>query len=1362
MHIDVNDGLSNNEVHSILKDKNGFMWFGTSRGLNRFDGTKFKLFKHNIEDESSIPFNSIDFLFEDNDSNIWIGSVNDFVIFNAELESFFSPGNFYKNTNIPLTGLQNLYTDHQNNLWFLNQNSKIYKFSFADESVDSIQFNPILKGVWSNYLNDIKEDSKNTFWAVSNAGELVNFNSESHEVLTHIQLDIDYQNQTNNFKLFIDKDDDVWIYSPRQPYGIFYLKSGTSTIDNFKENSSTLQLNNAFVSAVEQDDEGKIWIATDHGGINILDKKNRSIVYLQSNRENDYSLAQNSVTCLYKDQEGIIWAGTFKKGVSYYHKNLIRFEHFKQMPSVPNSLPFNDVNCFAEDDKGNLWIGTNGGGLIYFDRHKNSYQTFLHDPADAQSLASNIIVSLFIDDDKQLWIGMYFGGLDRFDGRKFYHHKHNPEDPTTIADDRVWEIMEDSRKNLWVGTLNGGLNLFDRKKELFYHYRPDEMNSVGSNFVISIIEDSENNLWIGTSDGLDFLNLTTKQFKHFAPEPGVRWKLSNKNVIDLHEDSHGLLWLATSEGLNIYSKTENTFRLLTESDGLPDSNIKTILEDQQGTLWISTTNGISRIRISNYSEGVILNDLLFDIVNYNKMDGLQGKEFNEKAAYRMRSGEIVFGGANGFNLFTPETLDENMPENRIVLTNFMVFNQDVKVGDPFRNRVVLNKSIISQKEITLSHKENVFSFEFAALNFFHPEKNSFEYRLDGFNTDWLQVEADKDITFTNLDAGDYWLRIRVSNDGRIWKEIKQPLKIVILPPFWRSTAAFIIYFLLIVTFLFAVRRMILERQRLKLEAEREHLEAERIQQVDALKTRFFTNISHEFRTPLTLILTPLEKMLSGKIDDEHKSHLVLVHRNARRLLSMVNQLLDFRKMEVQKIEAKPTWGDILVFAQEIGETFQDLAENKQIAYTFLAKEKSLFTYFDQDKLEKILSNLLSNAYKFTPEKGKISLSVEIDKNETEQGLGKNGTVIFTVRDNGIGIPREKQYKIFDRFYQDELPETFVSQGSGIGLSMVNEYVGILGGSIHVESEIQKGSSFIVRIPVQIFSEKEITEKNSFAPEPQKQVRLNLKSKADDPIYDSEKKTILLVEDNPDFRFYLKDNFKNKYNIVEAANGKEGWKQVLKHLPDLVVSDVMMPQMNGVELCSKLKGDGRTSHIPVILLTAKVETEATLEGYSSGADDYISKPFDFRILESRIENITISRQKLQQTYQAMLGLNPEKIEVTSLDEKFIQKALEIVEVNMENASFSVEDMAAELAMSRVSLYKKLLSLTQKTPVEFIRIIRLKRAADLMENSQSSVSEIAYKVGFNSPRYFSKYFKEFYNELPSDYIKKHRRKNEGFTI
>ena len=1365
MHLTINDGLSNNQVRAILKDSQGFMWFGTGRGLNRFDGMNVKVYKHDPYDDSSIPFNAIDFLFEDSSGKIWIKSQTDFVIFDPLTESFTSPGEYLKTSSIPVESLRTLFKDQYGSTWFVNSESGLYKFDLTDSTVAVVQHrDQDLNSISSNSMVGMAQDSKGNYWVISYSGVLEQLDSENYSVIQRFQLNPEFADQLNNYSLFVDSDDDLWVCSPGQPYGVFFIDTSTGKLLHGGSNSTEIRLNNNLVSSIVQDEHGLVWLATDHGGINQVNKADFSVLYLVNNPDDDYSICQNSVNFLYHDSENIIWAGTYKKGVSYYHEDLILFEHYRHIPSIPSSLPFNDVNCFVEDKSGNLWIGTNGGGLLYFDRKNNEYKVFKHDSHDPGSLNNDIIVSLFIDRSNQLWIGSYYGGLDRYDGQVFRHHQHDPDDPTSLSDNRVWEVFEDSKRNLWVGTLTGGLELFDREKGIFYHYASEDMNSVGSNFIMSIMEDSENNLWLGTSDGVDRLNLLTKRFEHFTPEPGVLDKLSAKIALEIHEDARGYIWIATPEGLNLYSKDEDKFRVFTESDGLADSNIKTILEDQQSNLWIGTTNGISRIEVENFADKPSLEQLQIQVTNFDMMDGLQGKEFNENAAYRTKAGELIFGGANGFNLFYPEELGAQEPNNNIVLTNFRVFNQEVPVGIPFRNRIILDQSITQQDEITLRYNENVFSLNFAALNFFQPEKNIFEYKLEGFNEEWLKTDVQKsEATFTNLNAGEYLLRVRVSGDGGSnWNEMNPPLKIEIMPPFWRSSYAFVFYILFFIFILFIARRLLVERERLKFAAEQEHQEAERIQQLDALKTKFFTNISHEFRTPLTLILAPIERMIGQANDEKQKDQLKFIHRHARRLLAMVNQLLDFRKMEVQKIEAKKSWGNLVGFVEEIGFSFQDLAENKEINFEFKSDVSELFTFFDQDKIEKIISNLLSNAYKFTPEKGRIGLDISTNLSRSGDEELQIGQVIIEVNDSGIGISHEKKERIFDRFFQDDLPNSFVNQGSGIGLSLVSDYVSILEGTIKVESILGKGSAFIVVLPVQIFTPEEIEEKDQteatkktviYYKESQLLAKKELK-------HDTAKKTILLVEDNEDFRFYLKDNLKERYNILEANNGRSGWELTLKQLPDLIVSDVMMPEMDGLELCSKLKGDGRTSHVPVILLTAKVEPDPTVEGYQSGADDYISKPFDFRILESRVENLINSREQLRMSYQSMIGINPEKIEVSSQDEKFLKKVLAVVETNIDNSKFSVENLSKEIGMSRVSLYKKLMLLTSKSPVEFIRIIRLRRAADLLENSQLSVSEVAYRCGFNSPRYFSKYFKVEYKNLPSEYIYKHRKKPERF--
>ncbi|PTN09094.1 signal transduction histidine kinase [Mangrovibacterium marinum] len=1363
MQLSIDDGLSNNQVRAILKDSRGFMWFGTARGLNRFDGTNFKIYTHDAFDSTSIPFTSIDFMVEDEDGRLWLRSINDFFIFDPDRNLFEALPRYYMDSKIPLAGIKQLMPDGDGRSWLLNSDNNLYCYDHRTLQSDSMRIGPAQGLPANDNLEAIAFDSKSQLWVVSRHFRLFKIDPASQAVQANYSLFEQPPGENVISNILIDSDDDVWVWAPGQPFGAFQLRSSDQQLVHYTAADRSLPLNSNLVSSIVEEKKGLIWIASDHGGINVLDKQKGQIVSLVNNRDDRFSLGQNSVNTLYRDDQGIIWAGTYKKGLSYFHPSLVQFEHYRYLPSVPNSLPYDDVNCFVEDNKGNLWIGTNGGGLIYFDRRKNRFQTYRNNPADPNSLASDVIVALCFDRNNQLWVGSYFGGLDRFDGKKFHHHQHNPADSTSISDNRVWEIFEDSECNLWVGTLAGGLNLYDRAEDCFYHFRAGEANSVGADFVMSIIEDSERNLWIGTSYGIDRLRLDTRRFEHYYPGPGIPGRLSDNHATDLHEDSRGLLWVATDQGLNVLDKQSGQFRVFTEQDGLEDSNIKTVQEDQNGHLWLSTTRGLSQVFVSPNGHSIRVADLQISVVNYDLMDGLQGTEFNENAAYRTRRGELIFGGGNGFNLFVPEDIHSVQSANKIILTGLSVFNQEVRVGSDFRGRVLLRETLNRQQSITLRYNENVFSIGFAALNFFNPEKNSFQYKLEPFNERWLEADLKKpEASFTNLNAGDYKFRVRVSDDGSSWTELADPLQITVLPPFWKSTWAMLFYLVALLVGLYFTRRFTLERQRLKFEAEQEHREAERIQQLDNLKTRFFTNVSHEFRTPLTLIMAPLEKLINKTEDARQRNQLIFIHRQSRRLLAMVNQLLDFRKMEFQKLEAKRSWGDLAAFISDLGIAFSDMAANKKIDFEVKVSHKSFFTWFDQDKTYKIISNLLSNAFKFTPDEGRIRLTVDIEPTPFQLDGKEQVWLQLNVQDSGIGIPEDKQSRIFDRFYQDDVPHSMVNQGSGIGLSMVQEYVSVLGGSIKLSSIVGKGSTFTVRIPVPLMSDQEAEAINQeqdereamsfFTEQPTGQLA--------EPVYEASKKSILLVEDNDDFRFYLKDNLREKYNIYEAPNGQKGWELCLKHLPDLLVSDVMMPVMTGTELCEKVKGDGRTSHLPIILLTAKAEAEDKLEGLESGADDYISKPFDFRILESRIDNLINSREQLRQTYQSMIGLNPEKIEVSSLDEKFIKKALQVVEENIPNAGFSVEDLSREVGMSRVSLYKKLMSLTKKSPVEFIRIIRLKRAADLLENSQFSVSEVAYQVGFNSPRYFSRYFKDYYNELPSEYIAKHRKQQAGF--
>jgi signal transduction histidine kinase/DNA-binding response OmpR family regulator len=746
----------------------------------------------------------------------------------------------------------------------------------------------------------------------------------------------------------------------------------------------------------------------------------------------------------------------------------------------------------------------------------------------------------------------------------------------------------------------------------------------------------------------------------------------------------------------------------------------------------------------------------FRFVNYDEADGLQGKAFNNKAAFRTRSGELIFGGPNGFNIFRPSTIELNRQVPHVVFTDFQVFNKSIGAGEKLNNHIILDKAITYIREITLPHTNNVFTVEFAALSFFQPAKNKYMYRMEGFTDEWLVTDgSERKATFTNLNPGEYTFRVRAANNDGFWSKEDAALKIHVLPPFWKTRWAFAGYVLIIIGALLLARRIVLERARMSFQLEQERQEAHRMHELDMMKIRFFTNVSHEFRTPLTLILTPLEKLMKSNTDAGQQQHLMLIHRNARRLLNLVNQLLDFRKMEVQQIRLSPVQGDIVKFIKEISFSFSDISEKKNIQFTFHSSLTSLNTFFDPDKLEKILFNLLSNAFKFTPEAG----NVRVELNIRTSGNGTEAEWLeIKVQDSGIGISADKHEKIFERFFQDDIPGAMLNQGSGIGLSITKEFVRLHGGLITVNSEPDKGSTFIVALPV-----KKAVDQVAVQSAMQQEIMpaLALEQEANNgqsaPSNGMKKPVVLLVEDNEDFRFYLKDNLKHKYTVIEAANGKEGWQQALSLVPDLIVSDVTMPEMTGIELCKKIKRDPRTSHIPIILLTARTAEEQQMEGLETGANDYITKPFNFELLVSRIKNLIVQREQIRKTFQKQIEINPSEVNIPSLDEKLIQKTLALVEKNMSNAEFSVEELSRELGMSRVYLYKKLLSLTGKTPIEFIRTVRLKRAAQLLEKSQLTVSEIAYQVGFNNPKYFTKYFKSEFNVIPSMYISQ-RRKEE----
>lgn len=1349
--LDISNGLSHNQVNCILKDKKGFMWFGTMSGLNRYDGYTIRTFKHDLRDSSSISDNYISNLFEGPFGGIWVNTREGFNIYDSGTASFTRDiGATLKKLSLPDALITEIMEDSKGNYWFAHASSGLYRYSPATGT--TISFRP-REGDNSSLstasIAAIEEDKHGDLWVLHTNGILEQLNGESFEVIYRNNILTgktgEYTSRgISNPCLFIDAEDDLWIYFDSTAGGVYYFNRRQKVFSHFSSSPGRARLNNDIVTGIVQDRKGLIWIGTDHGGINLIDKRTFTVRHILYNEDDEKSLSQNSIYSLYKDDAGIIWAGTYKKGINYYHEGIIKFRHYQHQRSNPESLPYNDINAFVEDEKGNLWIGTNGGGLLYFDREKNSFRRFLHDPSDPGSLSNDVIVCLCLDHQGKLWIGTYYGGLNCYEGGRFTHYKHDPERPESLSDNRVWEIIEDSDNDLWIGTLNGGLNLFDREGNTFSHYKSDDTNSVTSNYIADLTEDAEGNLWVGTSHGINVLDPASGRFSYYLHEAGVPGSLSNNNVVTVMEDSRGLVWVGTREGLNLLDKQRNRFRVFRKEDGLADNTVLGILEAENGDLWISTTNGISRLTVSA-SSGT--DSLEFRFKNFDEADGLQGKAFNENAELKTRNGELIFGGANGFNIIDPGEIHFNKSTFPVVLTELQLFNRQVDVGDTINDRVMLTRSITETKSITFRHSEDVISLEFAALSFFHPEKIRYAYILEGFNDHWLTTDAlQRKVTYTNLDPGEYLLRIKASNNEGVWSRDELLLRIRVRPPFWETPLAFLIYVLLIIAILLLARRFILERERIKFRLVQERTEARRMHELDMMKIRFLTNISHEFRTPISLILSPVEKLVkqTGSVGD--KNHLLMIQRNARRLLNLVNQLLDFRKIEVQELQLNLAENNIVQFVREITWSFSDVSETKNVALSFYSEMLDLHTAFDADKLEKILFNLLSNAFKFTPGGGAIQVKLGLQPAED----GREQQLKIQVIDNGIGIPADKQEKVFERFFQNEIPVSMLNQGSGIGLSIAREFVQLHKGSLHLSSHPGKGSCFTVLLPLEksgplIFTKNRDGQGTGLLVSGRKRRPGINQSGA----HERKKNQVLLVEDNEDFRFYLKDGLKDDFVILEAGNGREGWEMAMEHIPDIIVSDIMMPEMNGMDLCRKIRTDLRTSHIPVILLTALAEEEQLLEGLETGADDYVTKPFSFDVLFLRIKNLVAQRELVRKSFQKHMEIRPSEVNVTPLDERLIQKAIALVEENMGNTDFSVEDLSGKLNMSRVALYKKLLSLTGKSPIEFIRVIRLKRAAQLLGKSQLTVSEIAYQVGFNNPKYFTQYFKKEFKVPPSRY-------------
>jgi ligand-binding sensor domain-containing protein/signal transduction histidine kinase/DNA-binding NarL/FixJ family response regulator len=1339
-HLSVEEGLSQSTVFAVTQDADGFMWFGTRDGLNRYDSRSIKTYRNETTNARSISSNSIHCLLVDSQQQLWVGTNEGLNVYHADADNF--------------------------------TRSKLNPDS--DE------------GARNNHIAAIHEAANGTIWIGTHGGlsKVI-----SRDPLRYIHFRYDNTN-TNSLldneirALNTDRGGNLWIGTTKGVSKLTETADGNYIFTNYPLHSTHIQ-GKSWVNGILQDDMGNILIATEQNGIQILNpqtgqiapfnfynRDGRSIetvrvmqrhghtlwigtlegMYLydlqrktfhlyKNDPDDNLSLSDNSVRSVYRDRSGTYWIGTFYGGVNYYSPLSRQFDKI-DVTDQQNRKIYKIAGAMLTDHQNNLWIGTDGNGLFCQDAKGKKILQLKHQPDDVNSISHNKVKCILQDDDNGIWIGT-INGLNYYDFRYKTIHRyfHNASDTTSLPDDRVYDLAKDSEGNIWVGTYRGGLCKLNKETKTFerFGYRANDTTSLSSDGITYIYEDSGNNLWVGTISGLNKKPKGKDTFIRFVNANNQ----NNMYALCIYEDKQKRLWIGTrDEGLKLKEKDNAIFRTFTAADGLAGNSVSGMLEDSKGFLWISTENGLSR-----------LDPTTLTFKNYNKNDGLICSEFNFNSFHKDRYGFMYFGGYNGIVKFHPDSIQQNTASPALTFTRLKLFNEEVYIDSTGNG--ILHQNLSHTTGLVFKYAQNIFSIEFASLSFIHPGKNKYAYKLEGFEEQWNYV-SEPVATYMNLRPGHYTLLAKGSNNDGVWNAEPIRLSITVLPPLWKTWWAYGIYGAIILLLVYALLRFNKMRWKLTHDLKIEQMEKEQQEKLHKAKLNFFTNIAHEIRTPLTLIVSPLELTLERYPNDSFvQKQLHIVKSNTNRLVRLINQLLDFQKQESGTLKLRLAHGNIVTLLKETIFSFSEYAHTRNIQLDLHAPQEVIYLDFDRDELEKVFCNLLYNAFKFTPGGGRVSITVTL---EHEAQADKKSFVKIILEDNGIGIGQADLPKIFNRFFQVE-NSGMRESGFGIGLSLTKGIIDLHGGTIAAESdEAALGQSgftrFIITLPVHpsVSTEQnaifqDILSQKFITPEPtitSAENETNNKQKQNH-LYE-----VLIVEDNVEIRHCIRNILSPYYNIHEAANGVEALALTKRSIPDLIISDIAMPEMDGLEFTQQVKHDERTQHIPVILLTARDTTEHHLEGIDKGADDYITKPFHSRLLLSKIRNLLTVRDKLKEKYQKIVTLEPRHEEVEDPDNKFLQRLMRILDDNINDADFNVAKLVTEIGMSRPVLFRKVKILTGMSVIDLIRSTRLKKAEMLLRQKKMSISEVAFTVGFNDPKYFSKSFHAQFGTTPSKYM------------
>lgn len=1302
------DGLSSNTVHTALQDSKGFMWFGTENGLNRFDGYKFTVYRNIPRNENSLINNYVYSLAEDEKKVLWVGTERGVSLFDLN-KKIFQPLLLATNNGSRVTGRVQDLIYHHRKVWiasatqgvFVCEDEKLKLFSFEEFRVDPI------RSVW---VNTIYKDKENIIWAsVDNTmHQIYKFDViESVFVPAFPSMSDDEQRELRSYSMLEDS------------YGTLWFGTWTNGLIAVNKHEGVIQgkyLNKAGVDRIthihriSEYTPGMFLIGSNDGLTSFTISPETGNRMDQHFREP--KLSNRFVYPIYKDVEGGLWIGTYYGGINYASPNRNYFTGYTHVKHE-NSITGNVVSCFCEDELCKLWIGTEDGGLNELNLKTDHFTSHNH-LENQNNLSSNNIHAL-CKIQNQLWIGTYAGGLFRMDPdtKQVKHHYSDSNNERTLDANNIYSIYHDSDNNIWIGTTSG-INRYNWETDDFTRVRT--LNE----FVMDITELGDH-IWFATiNKGLHRFDKKTGEWKQYRFDPTEKNSLISNDVITLRVDDRQQLWIGTNQGLCRYNQEEDSF--IDEEVKFPSNYIcKLFVENED--LWISTLKGL-----------IYYDTTSKQFRQFTQSDGLLSDLFTPNSGFRTTEGRIYVGTPYGFNAFYPEQLVSNEYAPPIEITEFQLFNKVANMDD------FVDFDRQNNPRLILAHNNNSFSFEFTGLSFFAPEKNKYSFMLEGFDKEWNNTVNTRKATYTNIPPGDYRFRIKASNNDGVWSEQVYTMRLVIKPPLWWNLWSIMLYILLIISGIIYLFYWLRKKDIRKNEEKFIKIKNEKEKEIYRSQIEFFTNVSHEIRTPLSLIIAPLEQVIesSDKMPGSVRDNLHIMRSNSMRLLTLVNQLLDFSKVEKGGVQISLSNHHIHTILTSVYQRFEPLIQQNNIKFEYQSDDIYLVTATDEENLTKAVSNLLSNALKYTI--NYIALIFEANFSETNYKI--------TVKDNGPGLPEQEEQHIFNPFYQIAGQH---KSGTGLGLFLVKSIVQSLGGKVEINNVPGSGLSISLILPKQTHSDQSETKTEN-----RMQTKLlndlpGSNSQELSPCSDSddEKQVILLVEDDVEMLLFIRKQLKEEYTVFTAQDGEEGLEILKRQEVDLIITDLMMPGMDGISFCKVVKNNFMWNHIPVIMLTAKTSVITKVEAFDIGADAYLEKPFNISYLISRVRNLLESRKLLFRKFTQTPYATLKSIAGSEADEEFLIKLNNVIEHNLENSDFSINDLATEMGISSSGLFSKIKKISGVTPNKLIQSMRLKKAAELLGVGKYRVNEVCYIVGFNNPSYFSKCFHRQFGRLPKDY-------------